>query len=468
MAFDNFTVTEVNEAVATGSSISATTLTLSPNPGYVITASNFSATITSPVNSISFVQDGVNVLMLVGFDSTVVSSNLSIPICINGAATEIMYSVSGNILGIQTGCNISNTIPTTYTGQGNFNSTNTVLSFPATADTGYYFPVQPTLILSTGSNSNYAISKTNVLDGSGNITETNFVVQYTFPSFDVTNSNLTLSACASEIYVPATVVSSYSINTGLIAEEGDTRTMTVFGNSGAVFTVAMDGVDLVTNITMGSIGSYSFPVVFPAVTTNTTYSILLSGDLVSPFAQTNPFTIQQKVNTEITLSVLFPSGLTAQSSVVKSYLPFQNPPPGDAAEVINFSWNITPTGSQVLLLANQPIASDWSNLNPVSNGGTSAFPVAAINLQNPATSGTIAVSGIVETYGGSNMETILDLTNILTVLKPIALFYGVTESGACCSPTAVNYYILENETFSNANAVLLADGTPAPDGFYKQ
>ena len=89
-------------------------------------------------------------------------------------------------------------------------------------------------------------------------------------------------------------------------------------------------------------------------------------------------------------------------------------------------------------------------------------------MQNPATSGTIAVSGIIETYGGSNMETILDLTSILTVLKPIALFYGVTEAEACCNPTAVNYYILESETFSNANAILLIDGTLAPNGFYTE
>jgi len=89
-------------------------------------------------------------------------------------------------------------------------------------------------------------------------------------------------------------------------------------------------------------------------------------------------------------------------------------------------------------------------------------------LEDPATSGTIVVSGPIEEYGGSNMETVLDLTSIITVLKPIALFYGTTADDACCNPTSVNYYILNDETFDTAQAILLSDGTPAIDGFYTE
>jgi hypothetical protein len=436
----NITASEVNFNETFGTDVSilhpSVLIKLSPDPGYTISTSDFSPILPLPSNvtGINFVQSGLDVDATITFDQPFImpESNVSIPLCFNYSSSENIYTVSGNIFKNAGSCNISNTIPTTYSGQGTFNSTQTVLSFPVTANPGYYFSVQPTLGLSTGSNSNYTISKTNVLDGSGNIIETNFVVGYKFPSLNVTNSNLTLSACAVEIYVPEVVISAYSIDTSLIGIEGDTRIMTVFGNSGSVFTVAMDGTNLVTNITMGSSGTYSFPISFPVVAANTSYEILLSGDLVSPFVQNNPFTIQQKVDTEVTLSVSYPSGILAASSVVKAYLPFQQPPVGSAAYTISFSWAITPSSNQLLLLSNQPTINDWSNLNPVSNGGTSAYPVAAINLEDPATSGTIVVSGFIEEYGGSNMETVLDLTSILScVALPTVVTTGISnETGA--------------------------------------
>jgi hypothetical protein len=472
----NITASEVNFNEAFGADVSvlhpSVLIKLSPDAGYTISTSDFSSILPLPSNvtSIAFVQSGLDVDATITFDQpfTMPEANVLIPLCFNYASSENLYAVSGNISKNAGSCNISNAIPTTYSSQGNFNSTQTVLSFPVTADAGYYFSVQPTLGLSGGANSNYTISKTNVVDINGNILETNFVVEYKYPSFDVTDSNLALSACASEIYNPEVEITSYSMNTSLIIPDGETRVMQVFGVPGAVFTASMDGVDLVTNIVMGSSGVYSLSVTFPLVTANTTYSIALSGDLANPFALDNPFTIQQKVDTEVTLSVLFPSGINAASSVVKSYLPFQQPPVGSAAYTLSFSWAITPTSGQVLLISNQPAISDWSNLNPTSNGGTSTYPVATINLEDPATSGTVVVSGSIEEYGGSNMETVLDLTNIITVLKPIALFYSSTEEDACCDPTSVNYFILESETFSTANAILLSDGTTAPDGFYTE
>tara|TARA_R110000782_G_scaffold88896_1_gene171220 strand:+ start:265 stop:1704 length:1440 start_codon:yes stop_codon:yes gene_type:complete len=472
----NITASEVSFNEVSGADVSilhpSVLIKLSPDAGYTIYTSDFSSILPLPSNvtSISFVQSGFDVDATITFDQpfTMPSANVLIPLCFNYASSENLYAVSGNISKNAGSCNISNAIPTTYSGQGNFNSTQTVLSFPVTAAAGYYFSVQPTLGLSSGANSNYTISKTNVVDINGNILETNFVVEYKYPSFNVTDSNLALSACASEIYNPAVEITSYSMNTSLITPEGETRVMQVFGVPGAVFTASMDGVGLVTNVVMGSSGVYSLSVTFPLVTANTTYSIELSGDLANPFALDNPFNIQQKVDTEVTLSVLFPSGISAASSVVKAYLPFSNPPVGSTAYDISFAWNIIPTASQVLILSRQPILGDWSNLNPVPNGGSYPLPDAAINLENPATSGTIVVSGSIEDYGGSNMETVLDLTNIITALKPIALFYSSTEEDACCDPTSVNYFIVDSETFSTANAILLSDGTAAPDGFYTE
>ena len=483
MAFDNFTVNVVSfnetEGVDWTQSRPSVTLTITPNAGYAIDVADFSPINPLPnyVDSVTFSQSGTNIECIILYTSPSImpSSDVLVALCINGSASLIEVSVGG-VVNYYTTFTSTPTPPSStspYSGTGLIFSTSEITNLTVTATTGYYFPVLPVASLVVGTLANYSIVSTLINDAAGNLIQVNFAVNYTFPNYSVTGDRIVVTADAAEIYVPVTGISSYSMNTSLVGFGGETRTMTVYGSSGSVFTVAMDGVDLVTNITMSSTGSYSFPVVFPAVTTDTTYSILLSGDLVSPFAQTNPFTIQQKVNTEITLSVLFPNGITTQNSVVKSYLPFGEPPVGDVAETINFAWNITPTSPSLLSLSRQPIIDDWSNLNPVLNGGSDVFPTAAISLQDPATGGTIAVGGNINRYGGTNMETVLDLTNIIVVqpYTELTLCYAVTETALCCGNSiSVTVFVLEDvANLAGVTGDLYTDNTfqtKAADGYY--
>ena len=80
----------------------------------------------------------------------------------------------------------------------------------------------------------------------------------------------------------------------------------------------------------------------------------------------------------------------------------------------------------------------------------------------------IKFSTLISSVGSQDLLSILNLDNFLqgSSYAPISLFYGITEEEACCNPFSVSYFILNSETFDTATAILLADGSPAPNGFY--
>ncbi len=423
---DNLTasIASFNETTGVDVSILHPTVlvVLTPNEGYGIIASNFSAILPLPgdISNITFAQDGLNVNATVTFVAPFImpQADVSIPFCVDGFVSLLLYSISGSV-SASVSCNLS-PYQGSYSATGEFNTNTNVLSVPIRAIPGYYFPTIPTLSLASGDINNYTLSSNKIFDISGNLIEVDFTIGYTFPSANIAGDAWDLNACAYEIYVPATGISSYSISTVGIIPEGETRIMKVFGNPGSTFTVDLDGVSVVSNIVMGSSGVYSFPIVFPTVVTNTTYTIELFGDLSVPFLQQNPFTIEQRLATDVTFDVLFNGGVTGITPVVKSFTAFTAPLVGEAAFTIDIPWNIVPspalTGNQELALSSQPIDANWSNLNDVTNGGTSLYPSANITLGNPAIAGTITVSGNIEFYGGTNMTTTLDLTGLLTIV----------------------------------------------------
>lgn len=423
---NNFTATVVSFEETAGVDVTiatpSVTILLEPNIGYTINASNFSSISPLPaeVNSITFSQNGANVTALVVFTPLFImpSADVSLPLCIEGLAELIVYTVNGSISNNV--CNISTVIPTSYSGNGNYNETSNILTLPISADPGYYFTQTPVLELSTGSSSNYTITNTKTFDINGNLISIEFSVYYKFPNVNVSGDILNLEACAYEIYTPVAEITGYSINTSAIIPDGEIRTLSVFGNEGAEFSVTLDGIDVITNVIMGSTGIYAVDLVFPEVTVNTTYEIELLGDLATPFLQTNPFTIKQLVNTEVTIDVLFNSDIASITPVVKSYLPLSSPDIGSSAYNISVTFDIIPSpvlsGTQELSLISQPTEVNWSNLDPITNGGTDIYVEAIVNLEDPATTGSITVTGFIDFYGSENITTVLDLTSLLTVV----------------------------------------------------
>ena len=494
MAFDNFTVNVVSfnetEGVDWTQSHPSVTLIITPNAGYAINVANFSPINPLPnyVDSVTFSQSGANIECVILYTSPSVmpSSDVLIALCINGSAAEIAYSVSGDVLGIQAGCNISNVIPTAYANQGNFNETKAVLYLTVRADTGYYFPVQPTLVLSIGSASNYVISKTNILDGSGNITETNFVVQYTFPNFSVTGNHLTLSACAAEIYSPSIEIQSYSISSTDVLTSGETRPITISGITGAAWQLQV--TESVGGTTIGSFtgtidssGLATESVIFPASSVDVVYTFTLTGDLASSFCTTSPYTpcvtgqpsvwqlyqyTAQDVSFNLTSTF---SSITIGAADTKSFTPLGTP--GITAYSVSAS---KPGSSQDFIFNTTPINTDWSNqngTNPITDQAVQAPLTIDVNNSSDPKTLVISLNTNISEVGTQPLLSVLNLDNFLLSYTELTLCYAVTEPGLCCGTSESRTVFVQGDAANLAGVTgdLYTDATfqtKAADGYY--
>ena len=494
MAFDNFTVNVVSfnetEGVDWTQSRPSVTLIITPNAGYAINVANFSPINPLPtyVDSVTFSQSGTNIECVILYTSPSVmpSSDVLIALCINGSATEIVYSVSGDVLGIQAGCNISNVIPTAYANQGNFNETKAVLYLTVRADTGYYFPVQPTLVLSIGSASNYVISKTNILDGSGNITETNFVVQYTFPNFSVTGNHLTLSACAAEIYSPSIEIQSYTMSFANVIVSGETRPITIYGITGAAWQLQVTESVGGTTIgqfsgTIDSSGSATESIVFPLSTVNVDYTFTLTGDLANTFCTVAPYIpcltgqpsvwqIRQYTAQDVSFNLTSTfSSITIGAADTKSFTPLGTP--GITAYSVSAS---KPGSSQDFIFNTPPTSTNWSNqngTNPITNQTVQDPLLITINNASDPKTLVIDLDTNIAQVGTQPLLSVLNLDNFLLSYTELTLCYAVTETALCCGTSESRTVFVQGDAANLAGVTgdLYTDATfqtKAADGYY--
>ena len=123
-----------------------------------------------------------------------------------------------------------------------------------------------------------------------------------------------------------------------------------------------------------------------------------------------------------------------------------------------------------ITLASLPLAA-WTNQSLLAPFYDQSVLSSAVTIDNTQSVKTIAaqIEVGVNFLGTSDLLSTLNLDNYITgTLVPISLYFGATAQDACCTGILGNYFVASGETFSSAVAVLLADGTPAPDGFYKQ
>ena len=445
---DNFTVTEVNSAVALGGIIPSTVLTLSPNSGYVITASDFSATITSPVDSIAFSQDGNNVLMSIGFNSTTVSSDLSIPICMAGESTIIQVN-----LEVSFGFNVSNATSSlaqsTINISGPYNSTSNVFTSTFTADTDFYFLNTPTCTITTGDTNSYALTESKTFDGNSNLTAITFTAAYTFPVADVTGNEIEVIASAIALPDVAPVeVRSYNFTNTPFSTSGETRRFIANGTAGANWTLTINNSATPSTYTsvIPSGGQDFIDVVIPAAF-NTTYTFTLSGNLASTFPQANPFTISQAgdiatLTTELITNIAVSSATSGGSSIVTL----------DTVTEKGVQWSTTSDFSVIAGFTTEGAG----NANFVSNitglTGSSYYFVRAYATSSSGTG-----------YG----QVLQFATD--TASNLISLCYASTESALCCGTAqAATVYVVAGETFATAtNFYSNSDRTAlSPAGFY--
>ncbi len=367
---DNFTVQSVEYIVEGGNQVDDVTgptiiMTLVPNVGFAIEASNFSAKSPLPqgITQITFAQGGKsnqNVIMTMNVDSNfdMPNNDLTIPICINGSSRQIGVIVKGNV-DIQTGDNMT-PVPSfpEFENEGALNSTEEIVTQTLQADSGYYFANQPTISLVEGNPDHYSFSVTPsyTLDNDGISRLTSAVCKafYTYPSVSVDQQEILVFGRVIEIPVLVKEITAYSINQGNIPVTGETRSISLVGVVGSQYSVTITadvgsnpnfsgtGTNVWSGTMQGSVESES--IIFPAVTQDIVYTVTITGDLASDFG-TNPFTLNQSADVNFSIEfttndyTVTPSDLTLQIQPNQDDI---NPPNGQ-----QFQYSCTITAGTV-------------------------------------------------------------------------------------------------------------------------
>ena len=484
MAFDNFTVNIVSFPETAGVDWTldnpSIVLTLVPDAGYSISAANFSATTPLPnyVSSVIFTQNGSNIDCVINYTvpSVMPSVDVLVSLCATGFAEATAVTVSGTIKDCGTsniGLPKAGDLPTSYSGSGSWDSSQTVFTQSVIPLTGYFFQTEPILALSIGNPSDYTITNVKTYDSDNQLIQIVFTVVYKFPVANVTGDEICLTANAIPVYDPSVLITAYKFNTSPISAGSVTRSFTIYGIEGANFALTAEytpgNVNIVnTSGTIDSTGISVVNVVFPASSVNRVYTFTLTGNLASTFdtnaGQTSTPIVYQYIQS--TLGFVFSSSdsaITVGAADSRSYLPYST------NQAHTYTVSATSTGSFVLLNEN----GNWSN-QALGNQPTEynqSVVSQSFTINNLASPSTLTASVLVDVAfaGTADLISTLNLDNVLQgTLVPLTLNYGLSSTIACCSGVQGNFFVASGQTFLTATSILDASGNPAADGFYKQ
>lgn len=437
----NFSVQSVEFSVPEGDTITSVnptaTLTLVPDTGYQIDANDFSYTSGPPqITNVVFTQSGDNVLCVVTFDASYVmpGNDIDLPICIEGSATLLDYTLDGIIKLTTSGNTTPSSGNTNFSASGYDGEVAQAFSYTLSADSGYYFDVAPTGSITAGDPGNYSIRTSNTYDAEGNLTAVTFTADYTFPPANISGNIFSIVANAKQIPVPVYEITSYTISTNdLPGESATTRNMKIFGTAGAQFSLTVvneDGVSVLSsplnNIVIPAAGFYSFNITFPSVTDNDQYDFVLTGDGVvdnfdSTGQQPSTFTIYQYLEITVTFGINSTnSQLNISQDVVYTYPPNEELDQNDSN--YNFQAVFTITAGSTISVTSDPLTTDWPNLVATNNGGTDIqLSSSTGQLTDNDLTYTLTVSGTTSETGIQNVLSEIDIdTFISTNFNPEA------------------------------------------------
>lgn len=364
-SINNYSFSNVTYIVPEDSNVSGlyptAVITLTPEPGYTLDANDFSLDTSSyfpELQSVSFAQAGLNVTCTAVFATNFVmpSNNVSIPLCVIGSGKVEKREVSGRVYNI-IGANVNGDIDpvenhfyTYYSEEGAFDETALVFTKTFTAPAGYY--LSAVIFMTQGSERNYTIQSLPTYDIDGNLIAITWNAYYLFPDYDVADDEWTLKVSGSDIYVAPMTITSYLFDTNFVYITGETRSMTVYGSPGAIFSIVMtdsegNTYNIATNVEIGLSGSYTTQVVFPDIyggSQNVYYEIELSGDIDPNFSQQNPISVVQYVSQPtISITASTSNDITGFDTQIVQGNAFDAP----ANIFINANWNLTSATSDI-------------------------------------------------------------------------------------------------------------------------
>lgn len=514
MALTNCTINSASVNVTQGQALGSTAnqvLTITPNTGYRVAASDFTnntgSLVSGPIQSITLTNSGNayaagnTVLVTVDLkNSFVANSNTNSVIDIDGSALAeklIPYTWDGN--RIVSGTNVQNAGTTSITQQtGSAGESKTVDNFTLQASSGHYFAEEPGDPVVSGSySSSHTIENSSIVtDSSSRITAKNYTVSYVFPTASTTGNNITYSGTARAIPTEVDEINAVNTNTGVINSTGETRSINVFGTkTTSKFTITItrgngNTYDFTTDtftsastnsgtITIGSEFNISKVIEIPANASGDTYSVKVAA--VSPTVMSSTVNNYNNSNPTFTWTQSAPAifsvtGNSAAQTFTKTHV----------NNTLNISLNleeqegplynlanmqITAThASKNLYLRRQPVFSnstayntsgtnDFTNTIASSNNGTD-FTIQGLAAVGSGTQTiTVSASDIeIHSTGTSGVSSVLNLDNIINQ-APVTSTSSFTAAASGATTHGLTASDPNNDTLSYIVVTAPSKGT---------
>lgn len=406
VANNNYTINSVQYTVTENSIIvdelgqNYMELTIVPDSGYTVTASDFS--LVNPANptyvsSVVFSQSGLNVLVTINLVTTAImpGGNLDLGLCIAGVAYPAKVDISG-IYNTEVQSNISPSSQTNvpYSDSGDAGDLVTLFSKTFTADAGFYI-ISSGVVVTQGNTANYSFEETPQFNAEGYLVSITYVVKYLFPAQSYSGDviDFTLRSKLLPIVQPV-VVTSYSELPAFVSAVGENIAFSVFGENGAVYSVSMtDGtstVNIAQNAIIPSSGQNTHIIEFPVWSGSgyVEWEISLTGDLANPFLQPLPIIVRQYADVELTVTgestnpnISYTSAQTFSVPALQNYTPPIYTANIEATIDIDPSENISVTPF-ALGKFKEEIAVNGAFTGPVTNASTLNFTLLEENYGN--------------------------------------------------------------------------------------
>lgn len=287
------------------------TITIYPNDGFTVAASDFSASgyNESYIDNVEFVQSGSNVICNVFFVAgiTMPSANVDLALCVTGQGVVNEITIAGTFTA-NVGSNVtgdSSETNTPYSNSGVFGETELLFSKTYTAAANHYLDVGAGMQIVQGIQSNYNIAQTPTYDSENRLTSITYDVNYIYPNENISGDKIAIRLIKGiEIFVKPQYVTNYQFPYSAVSGSGATLIYYVHGQEGATFSLnvtAANGSNFTpaNNVTIPANGIYEVEIDFPDINAESyqseTYTLTISGDLEPNFSQPTSITVVQSV-----------------------------------------------------------------------------------------------------------------------------------------------------------------------------
>ena len=499
MALTNCTITQssitLTKDVQIGSSAQDQVLILSPDPGFVVSASDFTVTYAGSVGDIV---DGNPVLSDTAtpyhasntvavtislLDTFIPTADLTKVIDVDGVAikpSDRQFNVSGNVAFssyADTDSNQHTRVPTSaplsYSATNSEGVESKLLTngVTFTANSGYYFDEEPSWNLSyiqtvlVNYFENFRTTVSNRVYTNGRLTGVTMDAYFTHPQANLSGYTLTIGAKTRAIPVRKKLITSLSIPVNNLDAKGALRRATITGTAGASYIIWVtksngDTYDFTNNVFLASTqqklegildssGSFSVPITFPANASGDSYVVRASGN-TSPSTTTTQGATTDNTPFAVTITQTIPITITATAAGSGYSFVYTNNILSLAAGSENLDSNGDPYITKALNIAvtkvdgtnvsltRQPVFStDFSNNDAATNGG-SDFAIDGLTATGSGTATLNVAGSFYATEAGSiPVSTVLSVGGFLNI-APVASNVSISVSkGASGNATPV-------------------------------